>query len=134
MSFQSNEQIICDHEQCREKILNKIKGMKIDFIENISTNQIDDQQGWKIILFMSEKLSDKLVLLFNKQEIHSIIQNFIQQNQTKQTFQDLFSREKKQDFIDKEQLWKIFIKMCEDAIILLSKSKQERQKYLSNLI
>jgi len=137
----SDGQFICDNEQCREKVLNRIKEIKNDFdqiVENNSKdNKINKNQAWNIINLTSKKLSDRLILIFNKQEINEIIKNFIEQNNTKQVFEKEFDYEKNQnleEFITKEQLWDIYINMCKDAIKILSKTKNERRKYVTNFL
>jgi hypothetical protein len=126
----SDGQLICDNEQCREKVLNKIQEIKNDFDEivqnNSKDNQINNNQAWNIINLTTQKLSDRLILLFNKQEI---LRNFITQNNTKQAFDKAFDYEKNREsgkFITKEQLWNIYMNMCKDAVKILSKTKKER--------
>jgi hypothetical protein len=129
----SNEQLICDNDQCREKVLDKIKEIKNDFDiivdKNSNDNKITNNQAWNIINLTSQKLSDRLILLFNKQQIEPIIQKFIEENNTKQAFEKAFDYEKNrksEEFITKEQLWNIYIQICEDALQIISKTKKER--------
>ncbi|CAF1051402.1 unnamed protein product [Rotaria sordida] len=87
----SDEQLICNNEQCREKIFNKIKQInneiKNDFyiiVENNSNdNKINLNQAWNIMYLMSKKLSNKLIILFHKEEICQIIEKYIKQNNIK---------------------------------------------------
>ncbi|CAF2492202.1 unnamed protein product [Rotaria sp. Silwood2] len=132
----SDEQLICDSEQCREKVLNKIKQInneiKNDFhiiVQNNSNdNKINLNQAWNIMHLISKKLSIELISLFHKEEISQIIETYIEQNDTKQTFEKVFNYEKKQnfeEFLTKEQLWNIYLNMCEDAIKILSKTNKK---------
>lgn len=137
----SDGQLICDNEQCREKVLNEIKEIENDFNEivenNSKNNQINKSQGWKIINLTSEKLSQKLILHFNKQEIDDVIQNFIEQSHTKQQFEKIFKQEKKpksKKFITEKQLWDFYINICKSAIEILSKTKKDRQIHVKNFL
>jgi hypothetical protein len=63
-------QLICDNEQCREKVLDKINEInneiKTDFNTIVQDNQLNNTQAWNKICLISKNLSDRLVILFNK--------------------------------------------------------------------
>jgi hypothetical protein len=141
----SDGQLICDNEQCREKVLEKIKQInneiQNDFItivqNNSSENKINDNQAWHIIRLASKNLSDRLIHLFNKAEIAQIIEQYIEQNNTKQAFEKAFDHERNQNselLITSDQLWNIYMKMCHDAVRILSKAKKERKKHVANFL
>ncbi|CAF0921804.1 unnamed protein product [Rotaria sp. Silwood1] len=99
----SDEQLICENEKCRERVLNKIKQInneiKNDFHiivkNNSNDNKINLDQAWNIMYLTSKKLSNKLIIFFHKEEISQLIEKYIEQNNTKQTFQKAFNYKKK---------------------------------------
>lgn len=137
----SDGQLICDNEQCRKKVLERIEEMKIDFEQIVlkicQHTKIDRRQAWKILQLTSTALADRLIRLLNEEEIRDVIETFLRHKKTKQAFEKAFNHEKHQqttDSITSEQLWHIYLNLCRNAIQILSKNKKERRTYMANYL